>query len=111
VDTASYATLWRRLAELTTWKPLETAFDLHEIMQDLAVTPITYEQVSEWLSGKIVAGQGPALIRAARGARELMNRPGMTKPLSLDGLFAAACLWRENGFGSKITLPFWLAAE
>src|SRR2546430_4150237 len=37
-----------------------------------------------------------------------MNRPG-TEPLSPDGVFLAACLWREKGFGRSITLPFWSA--
>jgi hypothetical protein len=27
----------------------------------------------------------------------------------MDGLFLAACLWRENGFGHDIPLPFWSA--
>jgi len=27
----------------------------------------------------------------------------------MDGLFLAACLWRESGFGHDIPLPFWSA--
>jgi hypothetical protein len=39
-----------------------------------------------------------------------MNRPG-AEPLSPDGMFLAACLWREKGFGRAISLPFWAAGE
>jgi hypothetical protein len=30
-------------------------------------------------------------------------------PLAKDGLFLAACLWRDAGFGRDISLPFWSA--
>src|SRR5271169_3713339 len=53
--------------------------------------------------------QGPALIRAGRGARNCINRQSRTEPLAMDGLFFAACLWRESGFGRDISLPFWSA--
>ena len=52
----------------------------------------------EWLASVHVREQGPALIRAGRAALDWMNRPG-TEPLSPDGMFLAACLWREKGFG------------
>jgi hypothetical protein len=39
-----------------------------------------------------------------------MNRPG-TEPLSADGVFLAACLWWEKGFGRAISLPFWAAQD
>ena len=38
-----------------------------------------------------------------------MNRPHITKPLTQDGLFLGACLWRQSG--STVALPFWLAPE
>jgi hypothetical protein len=53
--------------------------------------------------------QGPALIRAGRGARDWINRCGHADPLAMDGLFLAACLWRESGFSRDIPLPFWSA--
>ena len=40
-----------------------------------------------------------------------MNRAAVKEPLTLDGIFLAACLWRASGFGRAISLPFWLAPE
>ena len=63
-------------------------------------------------NGWTLAGRpdrGPALIRAGHGARDWMNRQGHTDPLATDGLFLAACLWRDAGFGRDIPLPFWSA--
>ena len=38
-----------------------------------------------------------------------MNRSAAAEPLGLDSLFLAACVWRQNGFGRPISLPFWAA--
>jgi hypothetical protein len=39
-----------------------------------------------------------------------MNRAA-SEPLSPDGIFLAACLWREKGLGRTVSLPFWMAGE
>jgi hypothetical protein len=38
-----------------------------------------------------------------------MNRQTHTDPLTMDGLFLAACIWRSSGFGRDVPLPFWSA--
>ena len=65
--------------------------------------------VEEWLYLAGRHDRGPALIRAGHGARDWMNRQGHTDPLATDGMFLAACLWRDAGFGRDIPLPFWSA--
>jgi predicted alpha-1,6-mannanase (GH76 family) len=51
------------------------------------------------------------LIRAGRAAWEWMNRPQLTESLSPDGMFLAACLWKQGNFDRAIALPFWSAPE
>jgi len=66
--------------------------------------------IDDWLGGLRGRGQIPVLIRAGRTARDWMNRhTESADPLTLDGLFLAACVWREDGFGRDIALPFWVA--
>jgi hypothetical protein len=103
-----FAAQWRRLAEFRTWKPLENAVALQESLQFLGCAAPLLAEIQDWL---IIADQlqGPALIRAGRAARDWMNRPHITKPLTQDGLFLASCLWRQSG--STLALPFWLAPE
>ena len=38
-----------------------------------------------------------------------MNSHAKSDPLDLEGIFLAACVWREKGFGRSISLPFWSA--
>jgi hypothetical protein len=38
-----------------------------------------------------------------------MNANIKSGPLTIEGIFLAACLWREKGFGRSISLPFWSA--
>jgi len=107
------ARLWRRLAEFRTWAPLADATAMRETLQSLGYRgafPDAEAEADEWLASVHIREQGPALIRAGRAARDWMNRPG-AEPLSPDGIFLAACLWREKGFGRAVSLPFWAASE
>jgi hypothetical protein len=112
VDTAlRLARMWRRLAELRTWAPLADAAAMRETLQSLGYQgAFTDAEAEEWLVSVNMSEQGPALIRSGRAARNWMNRPG-TEPLSPDGIFLAACLWRGKGFSREISLPFWGAGE
>jgi hypothetical protein len=104
-----FAALWRRLAEFRTWAPLEHAAAMQETLQFLGcAAPLA--EIGDWLAITDQL-QGPALIRAGQAGRDWMNRPHITKPLTQDGIFLAACLWRQNGHGRAIALPFWLAPE
>jgi HTH DNA binding domain len=102
-----FAAVWRRLAEFRGWKPLENADTLQETLQFLGcAAPLA--EIQDWLAITEQL-QEPALIRAGRAARDWMNRPHTTKPLTQDGLCLASCLWRQSG--SALALPFWLAPE
>lgn len=105
------ASLWRRLAELRTWQPLADAAALRETLQFLGCGGATPAEIEDWLALVHLRDQGPALIRAGRAARDWMNRPHVTKPLTQDGIFLAACLWQQSGNSRTIALPFWLAPE
>jgi hypothetical protein len=104
------ARLWRRLAEHRTWRPVADAPAVRDTLGSLgwSVT-IDDAAIEEWLESVCRPNRGPALIRAGHGARDWMNRQGHTDPLATDGLFLAACLWRDAGFGRDIPLPFWSA--
>lgn len=104
------ARLWRRLAERRTWRPAADATAVRDTLGSLgwSVT-IDDATVETWLVSVRRRERSPALIRAGDGARDWMNRLGHTDPLATDGLFLAACLWRDAGFGRDIPLPFWSA--
>jgi hypothetical protein len=104
------ARLWRRLAEHRTWRPVADGAAIRATLGSLG-WPVTAEDaaIDEWRETTGRRDLGPALIRAGRVARDWINRQGHTDPLAMDGLFLAACLWRENGFGGDIALPFWSA--
>jgi hypothetical protein len=103
---------WRRLAEFRTWAPLADAASMREMLQSLGCPgQVTDAEIEDWLASIHIRQQGPALIRAGRAARDWLNRPHVSDPLSLDGIFLAACLWRQSGFGRAIALPFWSAPE
>lgn len=105
------ARLWRRLAEFRTWAPLADAAAMRETLQSLGCRgAFTKAEAAEWLASVHIREQGPVLIRAGRAARDWMNRAA-SEPLSPDGIFMAACLWREKGFGRAISLPFWSAQD
>jgi hypothetical protein len=103
---------WRRLAEMRSWRPLADAAAMQELLEFLGTgQPASEEEIAEWLADTSFRQQGPALIRACLAARAWMNRAAVKEPLTLDGIFLAACLWRESGFGRAVSLPFWLAPE
>jgi HTH DNA binding domain len=105
------ARLWRRLAEHRTWRPAGDAPAVRETLGSLgwSVT-IDDAAIEEWLDDAVRRpDRGPALIHAGHGARDWMNRQGHTDPLAADGLFLAACIWRDAGFGRDLPLPFWSA--
>ena len=103
---------WRRLAEMRSWRPLADATAMHELLAFLGSgQPASDVEVAEWLADTSFRHQEPTLIRAGLAARAWMNRAAVKEPLTLDGIFLAACLWRANGFGRAVSLPFWLAPE
>ena len=104
------ARLWRRLAEHRTWRPVADVAAVRSTLESLG-WPVTSGDmaIDDWLEAIGRRDQGPALIRSGRSARDWMNRQGHSDPLAMDGMFLAACLWRENGFGRDIPLPFWSA--
>jgi hypothetical protein len=104
------ARLWRRLAEHGTWWPIADAAAVQETLGSLG-WPVTSDDaaIDEWLESAGRRNRGPALIRAGHGGRDWMNRQSRTDPLAMDGLFLAACIWRNAGFGRDIPLPFWSA--
>ena len=103
------ARLWRRLAELRTWRPLADIGALREALQSLGCGLPEDREITDWLASAHMLERGPLLIRAGRAARDWMNRPGV-EPQNPAGFFLAACLWRENG-ARPLGLPFWSAPE
>ena len=104
------ARLWRRLAEYRTWRPVADVAAVRDTLNSLGWRVTADDAaVGDWLAETRRRDQGPALIRAGRGARDWINRQAHTEPLAMDGLFLAACLWQESGFGRDIPLPFWSA--
>jgi len=104
------ARLWRRLAERRTWRPIRGPAAVRETLASLGWPAAGDDDaIGDWLAAISARDQGPALIRAARGARAWINRQGHADPLAADGVFLAACIWRDAGFGRDIPLPFWSA--
>ena len=104
------ARLWRRLAEFRTWKPLADSASLRDVLESLGYRePSDDVTIEDWLASVQIREHGPPLIRAGRTARDWLNRRQATDSLSPDGIFLAACLWRQSGFGRTISLPFWSA--
>jgi HTH DNA binding domain len=104
------ARLWRRLAEMRTWRPLADADALRETLQSLGCRVSEEAVLADWLAGVYAAGTGPVLIRAGRAALDWMCQPGV-KDRDPDSVFLAACLWREKSGRAAIPLPFWSAPE
>lgn len=105
------AQLWRRLAELRTWRPAADADAVWETLQSLGCRRApALAEIEDWLA-TVDREPGPLLIRAGSAARDWMNRPGVD-PRGNDGIFLAASLWCRQGGGSRpIALPFWSAPE
>ena len=109
----SMARYWRRLAEMRSWRPIADAAAMRELLASIgAGQPANDAEIAEWLADAAFRRPAlPALIQAGLGARAWMNRAAVKEPLTLDGIFLAACLWRASGFGRAISLPFWLTPE
>ena len=103
--------LWRRLAEMRSWKPLADADAMRAMLEALGARGARADtEIADWLAMGHLREDGPALIRAGRLARDWMNRP-CAEPRGPDGVFLAVCLWRDKGFGQTVPLPFWSAPE
>lgn len=104
------ARLWRRLAELRTWRPVADAETVQETLQSLGCRGSTATtEIADWVA-LLDSIEGPPLIRAGRAARDWMNRPGVEQR-NPDSIFLAASLWRETNPRHSIPLPFWSAPE
>jgi hypothetical protein len=104
------ARLWRRIAELRTWRPLAEAGAVRETLQSLGCRVSGDDVVADWLAGVHMRERGPPLIRAGRAALDWMCQPGVQER-DPDGVFLAACLWREKTAHAPIPLPFWSAPQ
>ncbi len=103
------ARLWRRLAELRTWRPLANAETVQEALQSLGAGLLSEADIEEWFAA-VDGSPAPLLVRAGHAARDWMNRPGV-EPRSPVGMFLAAAFWREKGSQRPVPLPFWSAPE
>lgn len=102
------ARLWRRLAEMRTWRPLADTTTVQETLQSLGCRgAMAAAEIADWMA-TVEEQQGPLLVRAGRAARDWMNRPGV-EPRNPDGMFLAACIWREKNGRRPIALPVWSA--
>ena len=109
-DALRLARLWRRIAELRSWRPLADAGSLHETLRSLGCGTLDKAAISDWLGSIRALDRGPVLIRAGRAARDWLNRADV-EPHNPAGYFMAACLWREETAHRPIPLPFWSAPE
>jgi hypothetical protein len=101
------ARLWRRLAELRTWRPLDDVAETLEMLGSGAA-PIT--AIDDWISGVSNSARFPTLIRAGLAARDWDNQPGVN-PKSPAAIILASCVWREGLPRHRIPLPLWAAPE
>jgi hypothetical protein len=109
-DALRLARLWRRIAELRSWRPLADAGSLREALRSLGCGTLDKAEIADWLTTIRALERGPLLIRAGRAARDWLNRAGV-EPHNPAGYFMAACLWREETTRAPIPLPFWSAPE
>jgi hypothetical protein len=71
--------------------------------------PILDGDIEAWLTSSFARSEIPELICAAIAARDWMNTHIKSEPLAMEAIFLGACVWRQNGFGCPISLPFWSA--
>jgi hypothetical protein len=102
---------WRRLSEIRSWRPLADVVAIRKTLESVGSRIPENAEISDWLESVHTLQEEPALIRAGRAAVEWMNLPGV-KEQGPDGVFLAACLWREKAARPPIIpLPFWSAPE
>src|SRR4051794_2248859 len=82
------ARLWRRLAEMGTWRPLADAGSVREALQSLGCRVLPDAEIADWMA-LVAEEQGPPLIRVGRAARDWQNRPGIQRH-DTGGIFLAA---------------------
>jgi hypothetical protein len=107
----SLARQWRRLGEFRTWRPLQNPHSLREALTALDPAAASFEdqELVAWLAGLSATPDTADLLTAAWAARDWMNARLDAGPLTAPGIFLAACVWRERGYGRSISLPFWSA--
>jgi len=76
-DALRLARLWRRIAELRSWRPLADAGSLRETLRSLGCGTLAKAEISDWLGSIRVLDRGPVLIRAGCAARDWLNRAGV----------------------------------
>lgn len=101
------ARLWRRLAELRTWRPLD---NVAETLEMLGSGPAPETALDDWMTGVSNSARFPALIRAGLAARDWDNQSGVNSK-SPAAIVLASCVWREGPPRRMIPLPFWAAPE
>jgi hypothetical protein len=104
------ARMWRRLAELRTWRPLADAEAVQNTLKSLGFGRAEHKVIEDWLADVYGREQGPDLIRAGRAVIDWINQPGV-KDRDPDGVFLGVCLWRDKNRNAPIPLPFWSAPE
>ncbi len=111
-----FARLWRRLAELRSWAPLNDTESLIKLLAQLGCHTPAEAAVTAWrqcFTGRPSAKSAtiPILLRAGMAAQawaEHEVRHGGHLPTA--ALFLAACLCRRAGATPQFALPFWSAA-
>jgi HTH DNA binding domain len=104
------ARMWRRLAELRTWRPLADAETVGKTLKSLGFRLAEQDAIEDWLAGIYGREQGPDLIRAGRAVVDWMCQPGV-RDRDPDGVFLGVCLWCDTNRKAPIPLPFWSAPE
>jgi hypothetical protein len=104
------ARMWRRLAELRSWRPLADAETVCNTLKSLGCGRMEEGVIEDWLAGTYMRERGPDLIRAGRAVSDWMSQPGV-RDRNTDGIFLGACLWQQQSRGAPIPLPFWSAPE
>ena len=104
------ARMWRRLAELQTWRPLADVEAVRKTLKSLGYGHAEQDVIEDWLAGVYGHQQGPDLIRAGRAAVGWMCQPGI-RDRDPDGAFLGICLWCDKNRTALIPLPFWSAPE
>jgi HTH DNA binding domain len=104
------AQMWRRLAELRTWRPLADAEAVQKTLKSLGSRRVEPEAIEDWLAGVYGRDQGSDLIRAGRAARDWTCQPGV-RERDPDGLFLGVCVWCDRNRKAPLPLPFWSAPE
>jgi hypothetical protein len=104
------ARLWRRLAELRSWRPVDDAGTVRDTLQSLGYGRAEDETIKDWLAGVYGRERGPDLIRVGRAAADWLCQPGV-RDTDPEGVFLGACLWHDKNRKAPIPLPFWSAPD